>query len=196
VLAITAETPDMQEEINLVWNYLLPAFKETQLKADATADARLKERIKSLALPLPQKNTGALAATISGKTFIASSNDLHLQNISFNFLNDLCRVRFQTDTATWQIDFGAGKWQSAETNMPEPALTAALIENNSIIYAAKITGSYTWKDANTLELVLRYIESPHTKVFTCHFQDNKLTVEVARSFDYGKNKIVIEAEVK
>ena len=196
VLAITAETPDMQEEINLVWQYLLPAFKETKLKADAAAVARLKERIKTLALPLPQKNTEALTTTINGKTFTASSNDLHLQKISFNFLNDLCRVRFQTDTATWQIDFGAGKWQSAKTKMPEPALTSALIENNSVIYPAKITGSYTWKDANTLELVLRYIESPHTEIFTCHFQDNKLTVEAAKSFDYGKNKTMIEAEVK
>jgi CubicO group peptidase (beta-lactamase class C family) len=196
VLAITAETPDMQEEINLVWQYLLPVFKETKLKADAAAVARLKERIKTLALPLPQKNTKALAASINGKTFTASSNDLHLQNISFHFINDLCRVKFKTDTATWQIDFGAGKWQSAKTNMPEPALTAALIENNSIIYPAKITGSYTWKDANTLELILRYIESPHREIFTCHFQDNKLTVEAAKSFDYGKNKTVIEAEVK
>jgi CubicO group peptidase (beta-lactamase class C family) len=196
VLAITAETPDMQEEINLVWQYLLPAFKETKLKVDAAAVSRLKERIKTLALPLPQKNTEELTTTINGKTFTASSNDLHLQKISFNFLNDLCRVRFQTDTATWQIDFGAGKWQSSKTNMPEPALTSALIENNSVIYPAKITGSYTWKDANTLELILRYIESPHTEIFTCHFQDNKLTVEAAKSFEYGKNKIVIKAEVK
>ncbi|HKB45729.1 MAG TPA: serine hydrolase, partial [Chitinophagaceae bacterium] len=195
VLAITAETPDMQEEINLVWQYLLPAFKETKLKADAAAVARLKERIKTLALPLPQKNTRALTATIHGKTFTASSNDLHLQNISFNFLNDLCRVKFQTDTATWQIDFGAGKWQPAKTNMPEPALTSALIENNRVIYPAKITGSYTWKDANTLELILRYIESPHTEIFTCHFQDNKLIIEAAKSFEYGKNKIVIEAKL-
>jgi len=30
-LAITAETADMQEELNLVWDYLLPAFKDTIL---------------------------------------------------------------------------------------------------------------------------------------------------------------------
>src|SRR5438477_1925505 len=37
VLAITAETPDMQEEIDLVWQYLLPAFKESKLPPDAAA---------------------------------------------------------------------------------------------------------------------------------------------------------------
>jgi hypothetical protein len=80
--------------------------------------------------------------------------------------------------------------------MPEPALTAGMIENNGMIYPAKITAGYTWKDANTLELVLRYIESPHTENFTCHFNDNKLMMEASRSFDYGKSKMVIEAEMK
>src|SRR5258706_15826678 len=31
VIAITAETPDMQEEINLVWQYLLPAMQKDKL---------------------------------------------------------------------------------------------------------------------------------------------------------------------
>ncbi|HEY6974662.1 MAG TPA: serine hydrolase [Chitinophagaceae bacterium] len=196
VLAITAETPDMQEEINLVWQYLLPAFKNDKLPADAGAAARLKEKIRSLALPIPVKNTESPVTTIMGKTFTASQNDLHLQNISFGFSTDVCQVTFKTATAAYKIAFGSGKWESGETNMPGPALTAGMIENNSMIYPAKITGSYTWKDANTLELVLRYIETPHTEIFTCHFDNNKLTIEVARSFDYGKNKTTIEAEVK
>jgi CubicO group peptidase (beta-lactamase class C family) len=57
VLAITAESSDLQGEINLVWDYLLPAFKNDQLPADAAASARLKEKIRSLALPVPPKNT-------------------------------------------------------------------------------------------------------------------------------------------
>jgi len=65
-----------------------------------------------------------------------------------------------------------------------------------MIYPAKIKASYAWKDPNTLQLVLRYIESPHTETFSCYFHDNKLSIEVARSFDYGKNKIVIEAQTK
>jgi CubicO group peptidase (beta-lactamase class C family) len=196
VLAITAETPDMQEEINLVWKYLLPAFKEDKLPADKAAEERLKEKIKTLALPLPVKKEEPLATTINGKNFTASNNDLRLQNISFNFSNDVCKVAFKTDNAVYEIPFGAGKWQSSETNMPGPSLTAGAIENTSMIYPAKIDGSYTWKDGNTLELVLRYIESPHSETFTCHFDGNKLNVEVARSFYYGKNNIVIDAEMK
>src|SRR5689334_12224247 len=196
VLAITAESPDLQGEINLVWDYLLPAFKSDKLPPDNAAATRLKEKISSLALPVPQKNTGTLATTINGKTFSASSNSMHLQTVSFGFSNDVCEVKFQTDTAKYQVAFGAGHWKAAETYMPQPALTAGMIENNSMIYPAKINGAYTWRDVNTLELVLRYIESPHTETFTCRFNRNKLTIEAARSFDYGRTKTVIEAEEK
>jgi hypothetical protein len=196
VLAITAESPDLQGELDLVWQYLLPAFKNEKLPADDAAFARLKERIQTLALPPPSKNEEPLEKSINGKTFAASTNNLHLQNISFNFSNDICTVEIQTDTTRYQVAFGAGKWQTAETRMPEPALTAGMIANTSMIYPAKIAASYTWRDANTLELVLRYIESPHRETFACHFQDNKLSMDVARSFDFGKNKMVIEAEAK
>lgn len=196
VIAITAETPDMQEEINLVWQYLLPAFKENKLPENTAAVARLNEKIKSLALPIPAKHTEALEKTIMDKTFVASSNKFHLQNISFKFSNDKCDVTFKTDTANYKIPFGAGKWQFAETYMKVPSLTGAMIENNSMIFPVKVAGSYTWKDATTLELTLRYIESPHTEKFTCSFHNNKLTIEAARSFDFGKNNTVIDAEAK
>ena len=142
VLAITAETPDMQEEIDLVWQYLLPAFKESKLPPDAAAVERLKEKTRTLALPPLQKNTRAFAASINGKTFTASSNVFSLKNIGFNFSNDLCRVKFQTDTTSYEIAFGTGKWRAGETRLPEPALTGSMIENNSMIYPAKITASY------------------------------------------------------
>jgi CubicO group peptidase (beta-lactamase class C family) len=192
-LAITAETPNMQEEINLVWQYLLPAFKNESLASDANAVANLKAKIKSLTLSAPPKNTQA-ANMIDGKIFNAATNDLHLKNISFNFSKGRCDVKFQTDTATYTIDFGAGAWQLAETRMPGPSLTGGMIENTSMIYPAKIAAAYTWKDASTLELVLRYIESPHTETFTCHFDGDKLNMEVAKSFDYGKNAAKVQAE--
>ena len=85
----------------------------------------------------------------------------------------------------------------AETGVTPLVLqTAGMLENNKMIYPAKINGAYTWKDSNTLELVLRYIESPHTETFTCHFNGNKLTIDAARSFDYGRTKTMIEAEEK
>ena len=195
-LAITAETADMQEEINLVWKYLLPGFKDKTLPADAASDAALKNKIHSLALPLPIKNKGTLSSKINGKTFSASSNDLHLQKITFTFANDLIKVTFQTDAGSYPINFGAGKWQTGLTNMPGPSLTSKLIEERSMLYPAKIAASYSWKNDHTLELVLRYIESPHTERYTCHFAENKVKIEATRSLDFGKAVTVIEGEIQ
>ena len=147
-------------------------------------------------MPIPQKNAQPVAAAINGKIFAASSNALRLQAVSFTFSNDVCDVNFQTDSANYRIAFAAGKWQPAETNMPQPALTAGMLENNSMIYPAKINAAYTWTDASTLQLVLRYVESPHTETFTCHFDGDRLTIEAARSFDYGRTKTVIDAQEK
>ena len=133
---------------------------------------------------------------INGKNFIVADNAMHLKNIAFNFSNDECSVIMKNDTALYTINFGAGKWKAGETNLHGPSLTAAGIENTSMLYPAKINGSYTWKDAHTLELVLRYIETPHTETYTCTFNDKKLTIEAARSFDYGKVKTTIEATMQ
>jgi hypothetical protein len=192
VLAITAETSDMQEEINLVWQYLLPALKENKLPANADAQSRLNKKIKSLTLPVPPMNAEPYKAGIIYKTYVAAENPVHLKGLTFNFSHNICNATFTTTTAAYKISFASGKWKYGETNMPGPSLTSGAIENNSMVYPAKVMGSYTWVDANTLKLVLRYIESPHTETYTCHFHDNALTVDAERSFDFGKNKTVIE----
>ncbi|HSZ86909.1 MAG TPA: serine hydrolase [Puia sp.] len=195
-LAITAETADMQEEINLVWKYLLPAFKNGKLPDDKNGDKQLHEMISTLALPVPAKNKEEMQSSINGKTFAVESNKMQIQQIGFDFSNDACKVKLQTDKGNYQFNFGDGKWQFGETNMPGPSLVATSIENFSMLYPAKVAGAYTWKDANTLQLVLRYIESPHSETFTCHFDGNKITIDASRSFDFGRNTMVLHGETK
>ncbi len=48
VVAITANTRDMQGELNLVWDKLLPAFHDMPLAEDAQALAQLKEVVSTL----------------------------------------------------------------------------------------------------------------------------------------------------
>ncbi len=196
-LAITAETSDMQDEINLVWKYLLPAMHKEKLNADAKTTALLQQKIKALSVPLPAKNTSKMAETISGKTYAIEQNKKHLQSIGFSFKNDMCHVTLKTDTAAdYAFDFAPGKWQQGTTNKPGPSLTAGDIEIRTMLFPAKTEGSYTWKDDNTLQLVLRYIESPHTEYITCHFEGSSLDLSDENSFDYGKNKMVMKASLQ
>ncbi len=196
VLAITAETADMQDELNLVWKYLLPAMHDGKLNADAKTLVLLQQKVKALSVPMPAKNSSKMEQTISGKTYAIEQNKKHLQNIGFSFKNDICHVTLKMNSADYTFDFSAGKWQEGTTNKPGPSLTAAAIENTSMLYPAKVDGSYTWKDDNTLQLVLRYIESPHTEYITCHFDGSSLELSDAASFDYGKNKEVMKGSLQ
>ena len=91
VLAVTAETADMQQEINLVWDNLLPAMHAEKLNADAKATALLQEKIKALALMVPAKNTSAMAATISGKLMQLSKIIIMLQTL-LSVLKMICAM--------------------------------------------------------------------------------------------------------
>jgi hypothetical protein len=195
VVAITCETHDMQVELNLIWNELLPAIHDGALPADQNAAAVLKQRLASLALPAPPQAADApLAATISGKTFQLTPNPAHLNDLSFTFTGEKCSVSFHTDTAAYKIAFGRGKWVTGETDRRGPAISSltAYIPGRPL---SRVAGSYSWIDGNTLQLVLRYIESPHTQTILCHFDGNGLSAEISNSFDWdGSKKLVVKSQ--
>ncbi|MEI8378639.1 MAG: serine hydrolase [Planctomycetota bacterium] len=51
VIAITADTKDMQAELNVVWDKLLPAFHYTSLPVNAEEEAKLKSVLANLNVP-------------------------------------------------------------------------------------------------------------------------------------------------
>ena len=192
VIAINAETPNMQDEINLVWNYLLPGMQAGKLEENAQATADLKQKLSSLALSnLAGTKDPELAGEISGKTFTLAPNPKNLESLTFTFSDNECQVTEKTNKATYEITFGSGKWLPGTTNKPGPSLVERALTNTSFLYPAKIAASYTWKDNNTLELVLRYIESPHSETLFCRFDHNKLEADLLKSQDYGKQKITL-----
>jgi hypothetical protein len=193
VIAITAETPDMQGEINLVWNYLLPAIKKEKLAANETLSANLQKRLSSLALPVPASNaTSTIASALSGKTFTMEQNKNEVKSLSLNFANGSCLVTMNTDTATFRIGFAKDNWQRGTTTKAGPYLLARAKARLKGLPPFKIAGHYSWIDNNTIELTLRYIESPHTEKITCHFNQNKISVDFESSINKTKETITGE----
>lgn len=195
VIAITAETPDMQEEINLVWQYLLPAMQKNKLPVNTSIITTLKQKLSSLVLTVPAKTTSPLATKISNKTFSTEPNEKHIQSLSFNFSGNTCTLKLQTDTALHQLVFGAGNWQTGETNKRGPSLAGTAKASFVGLPPLKFDGAYTWKDEHTLELTLRYIESPHTEKMICHFDENNLSVDIENSYDYGSKKTELKGKL-
>ena len=189
VIAITAEAPDMQGEINLIWKHLLPAFEDKKLPSNPKLMASLKEKASSLYLPILSRNVhSAMESNISGKNYSMIAGEKTFEGASFEFKNNICYLSLKTDSVTHRIPFGFGKWELSETTKFGPYLVARAKANRVGLPIFKVAGSYGWKDEKTLEMTLRYIESPHTETITCTFEDEKVSVDFQNIFNKNQKR--------
>ncbi len=196
VIAITAETPDMQDEINLVWKYLLPSFKAGKLPSDKAAQSALTTALHSLAVPVAANPEMSGANTVNGRKYIFKLNEAGIKSVAFAFDKKVCSILLQTGKATYPLHFAQGKWAEGVTEKPGPSLVARAIENTAFLYPAKVAGRYSWKDKNTLQLQLRYIESPHMETYSFHFEGSHVLAEVAQSLDFGSHTLTVTGDME
>src|SRR5579863_8465317 len=150
VIAIQAETPDMQGEINLVWDYLVPAMRPGNLPPDPNADAQLKKQLSALALAPPAHTSGPVADPLNGKTFNLEPNAKKMQAITFASTGDGLRLTIKGDTATYRINFGNGRWITGVTTRPGPNLVTGAVHHDVGLPAFPTAGSCQWIDDHTL----------------------------------------------
>lgn len=187
VVAITSETSDMQGELDLVWKYLLPAFQPGKIRNDSRSVKALRDKLSALALdPFRGVTNIAMETTLSSRRYGMITNDRDLQGISMNFKDGMCQLTIDTDSLDYKINFGNGKWILSETTKYGPYLVAVAKHNRVGLAPFKIAASYAWRDSKTLELSLRYIESPHHETIRCTFEDDNITTEIASSFSDHK----------
>ncbi len=181
VIAINSETEDMQGILNLVWQHLLPAMGEGKLTANDTT-AALQSKLKALSLPVPAKGVASpLQSQISGKGYVVEANGKKLSG-SLKFEGDKCIATFEDDKGTYTIPFGAGAWVFSETMRSGPNLVGNAKNHMEGLPPRKIAAAYGWKDDKTLELTLRYIESPHTEKILAAFEGDQITLTWVKTF--------------
>jgi hypothetical protein len=182
VVAITAETSDLQGELNLVWQHLLPAMKPQPLPRDSQSQAELRRTLSSLALTPPRgQRSSPLAGRISEKTFTLAPNGLGFQTASFAFRNDSCLFTLRDRRVEYPITCGLERWQRGATALPgtPPRLIAGGAPPAGT--KSKLAASGTWKDPNTFELMLRYYETPHHDTVTCRFDAGQVRISFMNS---------------
>ncbi len=195
VIAITSETGDMQDELNLVWKYLLPGMRNKRLPASANSLA-LKQKMAGLSLKAPLKNPSQTTLSmISGKTIELEKNEKNIESLSFSAAKDGYTMKMKTDTSTYTLSFAAGQWKNGVTNRKGPNLVYRARGHFKELPAPLVSGAYFWQDSNSLELDLRYIESPHTEKMVFHFEGKEVQIEVQNSFD-AASKIILKGKIK
>jgi len=191
VVAITSESPDMGEQINMVWKFILPALKNEPLPENTSAADRLKQRLTSLSIDAPEPGGSSLSTAPGSKQFSLIKNDMQFEKISFEFNDSDCIVALKVNGRDFKHTYGAETWVEDQTSRPGPSLTGPV----KITDTYRVAGEYTWKDESTLELVLRYIESPHHETITCKFDNEDILLSVAASQAFGNSSTEIHGTV-
>ncbi len=190
VVAIHAETGNMQSELDLVWDHLLPAMSPRPLPPDAATHARLQQTLASLALPLAGEGAPVVrrstrdvdfARSISGRRFQLEANSLGLESVVFDFGRNDCEIAFREGRRTHRLAAVGGSWQRGEIALP--GLPPRLISGGAPKPGtpAKVAASAAWKDANTLEVLLRYYETPHHDTVSCRFEGDVVSIDIRAS---------------
>lgn len=196
VVAITAETPDMQGEFNVIWEHLLPVFKEGKLPANRQALDELKKKVATLALPVEKSGAQGMESAVAGKVF-TSITDRRLHGLKMDFKDGICRLLLDTDTTDHDLRFANGKWQEGSTSKYGPYLVAAATSNRKGLPEFKTAGSYSWTSDSTMEFTLRYIESPHTETIKLTFEEqDEVKVDFLNFFNARRERKVYTGVIR
>jgi len=182
VVAITAEVSDMQGELDLVWQHLLPAMQDKPLARDPQSQDRLRETLAALVLTPPNgQSASPLTGPISGKTYTLDRNDLGFQTASFAFRDGGCLFTLRDGQGEYPIACGLERWQRGETALPgtPPRLISGGAPPSGT--KSKVAASGTWKEPTTFEIMLRYYETPHHDTVTCRFDAAQVRIAFMNS---------------
>lgn len=177
VIAITEESFNTQKTLNFIWDILLPGLQNNALSANSAGNQQLKAQLKGLQVKFPAAAaTSAIANTVSAKKFMLDDNTLGVKAVTFNFSPNSCEFIVHHDGGDRKLHFGMNTWEKAKNgilvNSQLPFPVASLPD-----VPTAVAGNATWKDANTLFLDIRPVETVNSDTITCNFSDNtvKLT---------------------
>lgn len=143
VLSINAGDGDMQRELNLVWQHILPALGPSALPEDAEAQARLADRCASLTLPVVAGKgvEGArLPASVSfGRSDILKAGEGSLEKTDSGW------VLKAQDHA---LAVGDGKWDETVWKFNDSNVEGCF----QLVGTRRVVASGAWKDVKTLHV--------------------------------------------
>jgi hypothetical protein len=195
VVVITSETADMQKEMDLVWQFLLPAIQDKPLPENNETVTKLQTRLASLVLPVPQPNPEKHNPEILNKTFMFEWNHKQFEAIRIQPIDQDYKVELIINGIPHSFRFGSGAWAFGETRKLGPFMVQAQAHFAGFP-PSQVAGSYSWNQ-DELELTLRYIESPHTERFKIIQEgDQALRLTVYHSNVFGNPVLDIKGIYK
>ncbi|MFN8343279.1 MAG: serine hydrolase [Cyclobacteriaceae bacterium] len=175
VIAITAESFDLQGSLKLVWKHLLPAFDG----ADDPANTRgLRTKLSQLQLAAP---TGIAVQPPADKTFEFADNALKIKRLRVQTSAKGCSLTVVNANGRFSFKAGWSQWMVTEkfkTQQLFPLQRAPVVDT-------PLAATACWKDDSTLVITLRYSATAHGDQITLRHDANKVIVQFLNSVSQG-----------
>ena len=110
VVSIHAGLSDMQKELNLIWDYLLPEMKDAPLPADAAAQAELGKRLAALEIR-PVSMTAGTGLAWTAKSFELKENSRGFKSVRFDLGDGGSVCTIVTRAGEQRIPAAFGAWR-------------------------------------------------------------------------------------
>lgn len=179
VLAITAGLGDMQNVLNKVWQYLLPAMQSSPFPSDNIAVKKLTSYTAKLSHNAPKSKKDCLTANIaSGKKVVFKANKYKIAGMKFDINDGSINMTIYKGKREQIINCGIGKWAYSRIN--------SLLNGKMLNVAA----AGCLKANGTLQITLRYYETPFYQTIKCRFNETGANVEIMTNVQFGDNKPV------
>lgn len=154
VIAIMSECVDMQEILDIVWSYLLPAI-------DGMAS--------------PQEEA------LRGKSYrLSPGADGGMKTAQFLFSHDALQMEMHKGDNTVSLQSGRGAWRDSVCTLPIGEMTFTPMMRLDGM-EKKVSSHFYWQDAHTLVLVWVYLETPHSGRIVCRFRENTVAFHICPS---------------
>jgi len=209
VIVMTGESSNMQGELDLVWEHLLPAIKKMRapnvltdrLNKDSIEKfPNLRQTLSRLSLPIPKGQPAPDWSKLIGKgEFSLKPNSLGFQNGALDMVHfserpllQLHRLFLHAPSNPIGIMVGRNT-----TTLPAPRIIGGGAPKPGTEH--KVLCLAVWKDDKTIEFTIRYYETPHHETITCKIDGKKITISFLSSINKMRNtkdpRPVLEGEL-
>lgn len=176
VIAANAGVGDIQGELDVFWDALLPGVAEGPLPADPEAQAELDRRLASLQIAPPEGAASCeVARTVSGAAYQLSDNSLGLERLVLDFGEEavLTLTRRGRELV---LPVGYGAWRTTDIGLPREEYP-------------RTSCAGAWRDGKYyLDLV--YSSTPFTDHCTLEFDGNALALTIASPLGWEGERTV------
>ncbi|MEQ8707053.1 MAG: serine hydrolase [Phaeodactylibacter sp.] len=167
IIAITSGTPDMHRLLQVVWEVLLPAMRAEPLFPQPEKEAKLRERLSNLKLPLVQEVSTAEARITDG-VFQMKPNNASLESVGFHLQEETPHIIFERTAGTDTLWLGQKTYRKGEVIHALP-----YTEN----LEPEVAANGGWASPNIYEARVYLFHSPARITYTFQFEGGRLVMK-------------------